>query len=43
MIFWEITRSCYAPMDENEIAREILVGEPTPEEKVVYKNALSEK
>ena len=33
--FWEITRSCYAPMDENEIARAILIGEPTPEEKVI--------
>lgn len=43
MIFWEVTRSCYAPMDENEIARAILTGEQMPEAKVVYKDALSEK
>lgn len=41
--FWEVTRSYYAPMTKEEIAREILVGEPTPEEKVVYKDALSEE
>ena len=41
--FWEVTRSCYAPMDENEIAREILTGELRPCEKVIYKDALSEE
>ena len=41
--FWEVTRSCYAPMDENEIAHAILTGEQMPEEKAVYKDALSEK
>ena len=41
--FWEVTRSCYAPIDENEIARAILTGEPMPEEKVIYKDALSEE
>lgn len=41
--FLEITRSCYAPMDENEIARAILTGEMRPEEKVIYKDALSKE
>ena len=41
--FWEVTRSCYAPMDENEIAHAILTGEQMPEAKAVYKDALSEK
>lgn len=41
--FWEVTRSCYAPMDENEIARAILTGEQMPEAKVIYKDALSKK
>lgn len=38
-----MTRSCYAPMNENEIARAILTGEPMPGEKVIYKDALSEE
>lgn len=41
--FWEMTRSCYAPTDENEIARTILTGEQMPEAKVIYKDALSEE
>ena len=41
--FWEITRSCFAPMNKDEIARAILTGEQMPEAKVVYKDALSEK
>lgn len=41
--FWEITRSCFAPMNKDEIARAILTGEQMPEKKVVYKDALSEK
>lgn len=35
-------RSCYAPTDE-PIARAILTGEMRPEEKVIYKNALSKE
>lgn len=35
-------RSCFDPTDE-PIARAILTGELTPEEKVVYKDALSKK
>lgn len=41
--FWEITRSWFAPMNKDEIARAILTGEQMPEAKVVYKDALSEK
>lgn len=41
--FWKITRSCFAPMNKDEIAHAILTGEQMPEEKVVYKDALSEK
>ena len=41
--FWEVTRSCYAPIDENEIARAILTGEMRPEEKEIYKDALSKE
>lgn len=41
--FWEVTRSCFAPMNKDEIAHTILTGEQMPEAKVVYKDALSEK
>ena len=41
--FLEITRSCFAPTNKDEIARAILTGEQMPEAKVVYKDALSEK
>ena len=42
-VCWEVTRSCYAPIDENEIARAILTGEPMPGGKVSYKDTLSEE
>lgn len=41
--FWKVTRTCFAPMTEEEIARAILVGDPTPEERVIYKDALSKE
>lgn len=41
-LYREAFRSCFYPTDE-PIARAILTGEQTPEEKVVYKDALSKK
>lgn len=41
--FWKVTRTCFAPMTEEEIARAILTGELRPEEKVIYKDALSKE
>lgn len=41
--FWKVTRTCFAPMTEEEIARAILVGDPTQEERVIYKDALSKE
>ena len=41
--FCKVTRSCYAPIDENEIARAILTGEMRTEERETSNHELSEE